>query len=157
MARSEHGTRHAQTARREIQAISARESDEQDVTALFANTICERSDQIGARRPHVMTDDDNTGPTILRCNAEYPHERRAHIVGQIGIELVRNDPTNVVGLDDVVESSHRSSLPRQDAVAALENAKMPSSGNFDGSLRRPERSVELRGVPRPRSLAYGVG
>jgi len=50
-----------------------------------------------------VTDHHHSGSTIASSNAEDPHESGAYIVGEVGIELVGVNASDVIGLDDLIE------------------------------------------------------
>ena len=105
----------------EVQAISAGEADEDDIATLLANPLRERCHEIRPRWAHVVTDGDDAGPAVFCSNPKTPDECRAHLMSEIGVELVWDDPANVVGLDDVIECSHVHNLPSDVAVTTLKN------------------------------------
>jgi hypothetical protein len=57
-----------------------------------------------------MPDHDASGTTVRGTNVEDANKRCPHLMGEVLIELVGVDPTDVVGLDDRVQIPHRHRL-----------------------------------------------
>ena len=94
----------------EVQAVGAREADQDDVAALLADALGEGGDQGGAGRAHVVRDDDGAGAAVARGRPDDADEGGADLVGEVLVQLVGIRAAHVVGLDDRVEVSHPARL-----------------------------------------------
>jgi len=70
-----------------------------DVDALLERALGEGRDEVVARWPHVVADEDPRGVGELG-------ERHAQRLGDLLVELLGHGAADVVGLHDVVESAH---------------------------------------------------
>ena len=104
VAGGEHCPGQAQITRGEVEPVGAGESDANHVAPLGADTVGERRDELIPGEPHVLADDDGTGASVLRANAEDLDERCPGPAGEVGIELLGHQPAHVIGLEDLVES-----------------------------------------------------
>lgn len=53
-----------------------------------------------------MADNHDSRPTIASSDAEDPHEGDSDIVGEVSVELIRDDASDVISLDDLIELAH---------------------------------------------------
>ena len=92
----EHGPGHVEHAGGVVHEIGRGETDVDDVDTLLHHAPSEGLDEFGPRRPHVAGDDHLVGGG--ECG-----ESDTECVRDLSIELVGNGPSDVVGLDDLVE------------------------------------------------------
>ena len=98
VARGEHRARQAERAAGVVEPVGARQTDEDGVDAAGGQTLGERRREVGRARPHVVADDDGGG--ALRVG-DHLGEGDAQRVGDPLVELLRDEPADVVGLDEV--------------------------------------------------------
>ncbi len=60
-----------------------------------------------------MTDDNCARTTVSSRDTEYSDESSADVVGEVFVQLIGIDPTDVVSLDDRVKIAHRPRLSAQ--------------------------------------------
>ncbi|SKW22858.1 Uncharacterised protein [Mycobacteroides abscessus subsp. massiliense] len=116
MAGGEHGSRAIQQPRSEVQLISGCQSDLHDIDALSGDTLGERLRQRRRRVAHVAAHHDpqwRAGVGLLCLDQSC--ERRTHVEHEGLVDLLAEEATNVVRLDDCVDSvggpGHDESTP----------------------------------------------
>ena len=122
VAGGEHGAGEAQGSAGVVETVGAGESDQGDVDAAAAGAVGEGAGELGAGVAHVVADDAGGGGLGLGCRCWRPGGRwrwwrrrcraaedddlgegRSEGAGDPGVELVRDDAADVVGLHDVGE------------------------------------------------------
>ena len=110
MAGGKHGAGQTEGAGGVVEAVGRTQPDLDDINSFARDSIGERRNQVGATRAHIVTHHDGSGAAVGGGNSEHSHHGRANRVGKVAAELLRDEPTNVVGLNEGIEIDHSVSL-----------------------------------------------
>ena len=105
VARREHRARQVECAARVVEPVGRAEADEGDVEAVCGDPLGEGLAEGRRARPHVGADDDAGGPL---GEGDDLGEGRADGAGDVVVELVGHDTSDVVGPDEVLQAVRRS-------------------------------------------------
>ena len=128
-----------------VQTVGAREPDEDGVHAPGGDAAGEGVDELRRARAHVVADDHGGGPL---GEGDDLGEGRPERVGDVDVQLVRDDAAHVVGLDEVGERGGH-------AVSLVRPRRLVGRGRQSRSRRTrrwPRRPVSVTVVGSGRAL-----
>ena len=157
VARGEHRAGQVQGAARVVEAVRRAQADQGDVDASRRHARRERGRQLRRAGTHVVADDD-----CARTVGDGDHlgERGPDGVGHLGRELVGDDPTNVIGLDEVCEVRHAEHPSGQESLRMRRWPRRPDSTAPESASASAWPRDVVRGPPgrlvrgRPARSAY---
>ncbi len=133
-------------AAREVERVGADQADADDVRALRRRTSAKASTSVGEDGPHVVTDDDPPPGRPERTATKAAPTSRA----RVRVELVGDDATDVVRLDDLAQVAHGGELSQPP-----ESAGRPS-GDLAGLVEHPVDGQRLAVQVEPAAVLAAV-